>query len=273
MILGVDHIALSCGHAAADAEVLEAAGFEASFCDEGAANREQKKPFLQAYEPLHDIAFCRLAGGVAVELTQHCAPLTRGLSPFQLLANGPLPHSEPWEGPEPPVGPEIWSAALGVEPPRAAVWTPFEAQYWYVPSRDEQAPVVYQTLGVPVTDLTAAEVFWSGALGFKPVNRDPGGAWALLRLKSPIPAWGLDVLLAAGPARAEPYLDQAGFPCLALLCSKMDHDLGAVAGAGASRASEAFVVEVGGRELMVALLCDPDGNLVELLQVAKKKKK
>lgn len=273
MILGVDHIALSCADAAAGVGPLEAAGLEAAFCQEGAPNREQKRPFLRQYDPLHSIAFCRLPGGVALELTQHSAPLARGGSPFQLLANGPLPHSDPWDGEEPPMGADIWSAALGVQQPQAAVWRPFEAQYWYVPRRDEAAPAMFQTLGVPVGDLHSAVAFWSGALGFRPVDRDASeeARWARLRLRSPIPAWGLDVLLAQGPSRAEPCLDDSGFPCLALLCSNMNHDLGAVANAGASRASEVFQLEVGGRELTVALLRDPDGNLVELLQVAKKR--
>ena len=72
MIVGVDHLTFGVNDLCAGVRVIEALGFERAFTREGVANDESKKPYLQRWQPEHDISLLRPRDeGVAVELVKH----------------------------------------------------------------------------------------------------------------------------------------------------------------------------------------------------------
>lgn len=71
MILGVEHIALSCVNIETGVAGLSARGFAPAFVERDIPNAPEKRPLLHAYAARHDIASCRARTGIAIELTNH----------------------------------------------------------------------------------------------------------------------------------------------------------------------------------------------------------
>src|SRR5262245_38618011 len=111
MILGADHIAVSCWDIQDASQQLDAAGYRVRFLQEAVPNRLAKQRFLAAYEPSHAIAYCQAEEGLALELTRHASPLCKAPSPYQVLLGAPLPGSLPFSDVEPAWG-AAWRAAL-----------------------------------------------------------------------------------------------------------------------------------------------------------------
>ena len=237
MILGVDHIALSCDDLAAGCAVLEAAGWGIRFREDALPNHPAKRPFLRQYHTRHGVAYARGARGLAVELTAHGTPLARPVGGYHVSGIGAPPA---WAD-----LPATWTAPTGP---------------------DVMLAVEHVALGVP--DLATARAFWCDGLGARLVAESASAVQ--VRFAAPVPSLEGDLHLALDPdAPVAPALDDAGFPCLALLCSDVAADAERALRAGATRRSGRFDLTVAGRPLRIELLAGPSGELVELIQLAR----
>ena len=63
-----------------------------------------------------------------------------------------------------------------------------------------------------------------------------------------------------------PHLDDAGFPCLALISNRVAEDQNNAIEMGGRDASEKFALEIGGKMLEIVVLRGPDNELVELIE-------
>ena len=271
MILGVDHIALSCEDVVYGAKLLGEVGYRAKFVQEDVPNHPAKRYLLMSYDPLHSVAYCQAQGSVSVELTQHSSPLLDAVSPYQVLLNTPPANVAPSVEDLSPSWENAWRAALRCSQPVAALWRPFHAQFWYDAGRDEPSLGFVRALLVPITDLSVSERFWVKGLGCRVVNRgvaEDKRRWAHVAFHALVPAWSLDVVLVEGEGGgALPYyLDDAGFPCLAVITNRMTEDQDSAMEMGGRDASEKFALEVGGKVLGIVVLRGPDNELVELIE-------
>lgn len=267
MILGVDHVALSCADVAAAAAGLAASGYTVRFAQEDVPNRESKAHLLTRYQPLHAIAYCQGTAGVAIELTQH-GPLPEGPpSPYAVLLHGPLAPSEfgedarDWRS-------QVWRETLGCAEPQSGRWLTANAPYCYDGAARLEPGV--RAILLPVSDLERSVQFWKTAMGCRVRSRsapDADRSWILLSFRTPVPAWCLEVVLVQQPP-PEPYaLDARGFPCVAALTTSLEADLAAALQAGASESTGTFEVFVNGKTLTVAVFRGPDGELLELIEI------
>jgi len=71
VILGVEHIALSCADIETGVAGLAARGFAPAFVERDIPNAPEKRSLLHTYTARHDIASCRAQAGIAIELTNH----------------------------------------------------------------------------------------------------------------------------------------------------------------------------------------------------------
>lgn len=273
MIVGVDHIALSCENVAQGAELLRQVGFRAKFIQERVPNPAAKRNLLRSYEPSHSIAYCQAEGSVSLELTAHSRLLGGIPSPYQVLLNRFPDHSVFWEGELPPSWESAWRTSMGCIRPRSAKWTPFQAQFWCDAESDGVSLKFVRALLLPVNDLSVAERFWVQGLGCQRINRGETKTrnnWLQVGFRAPVPAWCLDIVLVEMElARVLPLIDDAGFPCLALISSRLGRDKEVALGQGAREASDEFNLEVGGRVLNILIMRGPDNELVELIEFSK----
>ena len=270
MILGVDHIALSCEDVVHGAEVLGRVGCRAKFVQEGVPNHPAKRHLLTSYDQLHSVAYCQAEHSVSVELTQHSSMLRGAISPYQVLLNRPLANATPFVGGLSSSWKSAWRAALGCRQPVAALWHPFHAQFWYDAQCDGPSVGFVRAVLVPITELSVSERFWVRGLGCRVVNRgvtEDGYRWARVAFHAPVLAWSLDIVLAESDrADALSYLDDSGFPCLAVITNRLTEDQDTAMEMGGRDASEEFALEVGGKPLEIVVLRGPDNELVELIE-------
>lgn len=271
MILGIDHIALSCENIIHGVNLLGKMGYRAKFIQEYVPNNPAKTHFLMSYDPLHSLAYCQIENGISIELTQHSSPLRNMNSPYQVLLNSPsanlLPFddwnlSNSWD--------VVWCAALGCDKPVAALWRLFHAQFWYNSMYNESSSGFIRGILVPVDSLTVAEKFWCRGLGCRVVNRGmtaDGRRWGCIAFRAPIPAWSVDIILAESDViPALSFMDDAGFPCLAIITNRIDEDRDRAMEMGGQDASEKFALEIGGKMLEIIVMRGPYNELVELIE-------
>ncbi|MCC2667806.1 MAG: hypothetical protein K0Q72_277 [Armatimonadetes bacterium] len=267
MILGVDHLALTCTDLDAASQQLAASGFPIRFSQRDIPNFAGKAPLLAEYQPLHSMAFCEGTGTTSIELTLHGAQMAPARASYELLLS--VQRSDSWsEWPPPTDAGKIWEDAFGLPAVRCGTWADSGALFWFEPETTTAAGV--RALLVPVRDLDHAIGFWKGALGLRGLTEGStaGRRWARGRFVSPVPAWCLDVVIAeVEELPPTPSLDAPGFPCLALLSTDAHRDEAKLLAAGGTESTGVFEVIIDGKGLQVVVLRGPDGELVELLQV------
>jgi hypothetical protein len=269
MILGVDHIALSTDDVNRGVELIGKTGFKTKFIDNGIPNLPAKRDFLKLYRPTHSIAYCQSESGVSIELTQHELPLQGVHSAYEILLDTSPVDSVFFTGSPPPDYKNVWSASLGCGQPVMKMWPSFHTFFWCDTQNNGISSALIRALLVPVTDMPVSEAFWVKGLGCNVIARgvtDGGSNWTHIIFRTPVPAWSLDVILAQSEQVSEPpYLDEPGFPCLALISNSLSKDKEKARSTGARKVSDEFKLEVGGKLLTIVLLRGPDNEIVELI--------
>ncbi|MBI4644098.1 MAG: hypothetical protein HY743_10355 [Deltaproteobacteria bacterium] len=245
MILGVDHLALSCENIDQGAKLLAALGYRPKFIQKDVPNPVAKRHLLRTYGALHSLAYCHPGEHVALELTQHSGQLRPLLSPYQVLFQGPPGDALPWPGDLPPSWESAWRLGLNCLRPEPLKWPSLQAQFWFDAGRDNPAPGSVRALLVPVHNLSRSEMFWTRGLGCRALQKgetEQGEGWLHLAFQAPVPAWRLDlVLVESDAARPPAFLDDPGFPCLALISSSLARDQDAAGEMGAREISDEFL--------------------------------
>jgi hypothetical protein len=265
MILGIDHIALSCDDIHRGADELRNFGYTVSFVESSLPNNRVKEAILKDYEPTHALAYCQLPNAVAIELTQHSAKFQNAGSYYQVMFASKPAHTS--NGVKPSFAPQCWQVAQGFEESKFGVWDCFKSTIWH--QCEEAGGGRIKSVAVPTTDIEVSLKFWTAGLGCKLVEQGSfeNARWASLRFVSPIQAWCLNLLLiqTAG-ADAPPYLDDPGFPCLALLTNSLSKDMERALEAGGVSCGSHFETMVNDKCLQIALLRGPCGEPVELIE-------
>ena len=271
MILGVDHLSLSCEEIDSAVGLLVQAGYRVQFIERRLPNHPSKRSFLKRYQPLHAVAYCEAKIGVSIELTEHGALGSDGIKEggYQPWLSAPPPDVVPLRGLR-----NYWTSALesalGSLRPHAGFWMPFQAEVWY-DERGSLPQMAIPAVMVPINDLKRSGAFWRNGLGATLLGEgtDPdGNAWLRFSFLAPLPKWSLDVILVEVQEVGGPtFLDSKGFPCLALLTTDLAGDYERLKEQGAMEFSGEFPLGINGRALKVALARGPGGEIIELVQV------
>jgi hypothetical protein len=267
MILGVDHIALSCINLQQSVKVLEKSGYICRFTESKLLHHPAKLFLLRNDTSTHAIAYCQPPDGVAIELICNNTPLNGPGSLYQVVFSS-APHET-----------EVVSdkddficnllRKLFNHTVQKALWHPFNIPIWHTSFLSKLDSSLISLVVIQESDISAAERFWMKGLGASIIRRKEV-EWILLAFRSPIKTWKLDVLLVQSICDTTiPYLDDAGFPCLALITTNLTEDVHKAVSEGALEASEPFSFVVGGKKLMIALLRGPGNELIELIQINK----
>lgn len=265
MILGVDHIALSCAEVDGAIGVLADSGFTAHFVERDAPNRVEKRPLLRSYSELHSLAFCRPSRGVAIELTAHGNALARSApSPYRVLFTA-SPGGVVADGASDRAA-EVVAQCIPCHRLTGGSWKPFSTDVLWDDAAEPRPPTI-RALVVRAPSLAVAEDYWTRGLGCEKRGGD-GDRFAHLFLKSPLPNWALDIVLVHEPHAEQPTIDSPGFPVLALISNRLDEDLARLLSLGAKATSE-FALRVNGKALAIGVVRGPDDNLVELIQIGR----
>ena len=267
MILGVDHLALSCADLAAALSAIRAAGYTVQFMHERLPNSATKRPFLSVYEPVHAMAYCRPQRGAALELTQHAAPLKEQASFYQVLLKTPPSGTTPFRG-TPPCSLRLWNVALNTAGAQAVIWAPFGAQCWRMDAPTSDAGSCVRAVAMPAVQLKRSVMFWTQGLGCRLIARgaERGRGWVHLSFRAAISAWSLEFILVEAGGVRRPNLDAAGFPCLAFLSTDLAGDRRRLREQGAAEIGEASSHEINGKRLRMIIARGPSEEIVELIE-------
>jgi len=260
MIVGVDHLALSCDDVDAAGVLLRASGYREAFVERDLPNSEVKGPFVHELHATHSIAYYEADGGTPVELTNYGGPVSDAPAHYSALVAAPTGESAAGDG-----WGAVWEAA-GYGRAAAYEWPGLGATVWAV--EDAGAPAVRAVLS-PAHDVDRATGFWRDAVGLRLAaeGSTENRRWARVELAGPVPGWGLGLVVAEGAPRPDARLDDRGFACLGLLCTSLERDGARLLAGGAVETSGRFDVTVHGRPLAVAFFRGPDGELIELIEV------
>jgi len=263
MIMGVSHITLSCENIEADSKWLVNSQGKIKFVHSDLDNHPAKRAFLQEYETKQGMAFCQMSRGPAIELTQHSAPLTYGNSPYQVFWSSPPKNIRP-EIQKSHAYEKIWRESIKCKKPKRFLWLPFKAQIWFDEKNTDVTECFIKAVLLPVRDLDRAIHFWCNGLEFR--ITEEGAGWKKLSFRSIMESWSLDLILAVcHPLTARPLMDVEGFPCLSMLCTKIERASSKISKSNSKSTSGIFDINVNNKTLKVALFQGPDDEIVELI--------
>ena len=255
MIIGVDHIAMSCLSFDRSVNFFHDAGYSIKFINSNVPNPQAKTPFLYKYNNLHSVAFCQSAKGLPIELIQHGKAFAVSVGAFlpvftHLPKDAQLLRDDMWniEGMKQKFCQFRGSSTIAM----------VEADVL----EDETSLYITQVV-LPCNDLNASRNFWN-KIGFRTIG-DSGKANELL-FTAPIPQWNLKLHLVETDNPNNSMLDSQGFPCLALLSTQINEDLLQLTQNGINEFLGPFEIRIDGKDLQLAMLRGPDKEIVELIQ-------
>jgi catechol 2,3-dioxygenase-like lactoylglutathione lyase family enzyme len=264
MILGASHITLGCNNLDAAVASLEGYGYRPDFLDRNVINNPSKQSILAADCKIHGIGMLRSAGGFPIELVHYRDQMPdrfgRYVGVFE-AARAPAGANDM----------DFWGSFAGMPSDMVSKWATgmignLNAPAFFV--RGVQANTGLRQVVLPVSDLGSARRFWCEVLGFALVRETKESAE--VRFASPVAAWTLQLILVTSPpSKARSVLDAKGMACLSLISSNVADDVLRVIAGGARLQTEIFAIPINGRNMKVAILTDPDGAFVELLQIVR----
>ncbi len=264
MILGASHITLGCSDLDAAVASLRDYGYLPEFIDRNVINNPSKQPILTAHCEVHGIGLLRSEHGFPIELVSYQEKMPDGFGRYigvfeTARAVGPAENID-------------FGASLSRMPSDvASKWAlgtigDLDAPAFFV--RGAQTNAGLRQVVLPVGSMERAQHLWCNVLGFTVISET--GGWAELEFVSPVAAWRLRlVLVASPPPKERSALDARGMACLSLLSSNVAGDVPRLVAGGAQLLTEIFPIPINGRNLKVAILADPDGAFLELLQVVR----
>jgi hypothetical protein len=265
MILGASHITLGCCDLDAAAKSLEGFGYHPDFIDRNVTNNPSKRSVLSGDYRLHGIGLLRSQTGFPIELISYQNRMADAFGRFVGVfetararedATNEIDFDRSFSG-MPSNVVSTWAAGIVGN---------LHAPAFFV--RGSQTNGGLRKVVLPVSDLASALRLWCFALGFGLVRET--NELAELQFVSPVAAWRLHlILVASAPPKARTVLDAKGMACLSLLSSSVTDDVPRVVAGGARLKSEIFPISVNGRKMKVAILADPDGAFVELLEIVR----
>jgi catechol 2,3-dioxygenase-like lactoylglutathione lyase family enzyme len=265
MIMGASHITLGCRDVDVAAVGMREYGYFTEFVDRRVINNLSKQSILASRCDLHDIALLRSDGGFPIELIsyQNEIPDVFGRYIGVFGSAGQIRSDDN--------NSDLISIVSGLSARSVSESHPGKIADLDVPAlffQEAETKMGLAQIVLPVSDMNRAKRLWCGALGFSVEQQ--GAETAVLKFVSPIAAWRLRMLLVGSPLPAtRPVLDAKGMACLSLLSSNVAEDVARAIAGGARLETEIFAISINGRNMKVAILTDPDGAFVELLQIVR----
>ncbi len=276
MILGVDHLALSCDDLYDASEAMKELGFEIKFIQENMPNHPSKISFLRSYHKFHSLAYCWNRNFVSIELIKHQSQLNNFISHYQILLSCSVPKLAPILD-EPLLSSirsflTVWQHNFDDILPRPSRWELFKTSMWYDERGCNSSSAFVKSVLLPVSDFEGSKNFWTEGLGFQVIKngtiRDK--KFFSLHFKAIVPRWSLDLILTENDEiKNVPYLDDAGFTCVAFLTNNIEGDCKFLMQYNTKNKGEIFDLEVGGKELKIVVLRGPSHELIELIELVK----
>jgi hypothetical protein len=267
MILGVEHIALSCDNLLQSIDAVKTLGYTDKFVQKDLPNDLAKTDLLRTYEPFHSIAYCQKPDSISIELTQHSEPLKQSPSFYQVHFAIKPEHCS--NGIQSALLPALWQSSLDLQSPQSGIWSPFKSVVWYENALTQPASNAITSIALQVRNLKKSYHFWTEALACRPINQGNtnGQEWSVLSIVSPVPSWSLKVVLVESQSPSKkPFLDDSGFPCLALITNNLKQDAAKALQAGGHSSANEFISSVNGKILQIQLVRGPDQELIELIE-------
>jgi len=271
VILGVDHVAVSGKELDRERQALEQLGFRCRFIGSGVTNVESKSPLLRKRNPLHDLAVFDGAEGTALELTVHRTPRRAGTNmgfvPLLKLETVAFQNLEFVEDSPKDIATAI-EAAFGIEMVRLFRSPALDATIWAVPGN---VLAFLATIRI-VKDLSESTKFFGDGLGIKPKSASNSGPrpWVRFDIGSQIQRWRSSILLCEKREESETarqLLDDAGYPCLALLSTDLASDVARLKANGARTDTVDFELVIDGKAFLFSIIIGPSGEIIELMQL------
>jgi hypothetical protein len=273
MIIGASHLTLSCERIDEAIREIGRLGFRPSFADLNLPNSPRKKPFLRSYTPFHGIALCKGGRGVPIELVGHGGPPKASSGGFRPIVSVPAGEGSMPEMPSDPELAAVVGQAFGVKAVRGVRLRDPGCEIWTAAGAKGGSSGGVLGVLLEVSDLSVAELFWVSALPCRKIQEDRRGTprkWVKLVVAAPVPEWSLEIVLVERRDAAEwpaAVIDQAGFPCLAMLSTDLTGDCALLERFGAADPSGPFTLDVNKRRIEVELVRGPSQELIELIQV------
>lgn len=271
MILGVDHVAIAGRGGANEGEALEAFGLKRRFAGVGIANAAQKKKFLRRYDPTHDLALFDGDSGTAIEITNHRVErgsvAEYGFVPLLKLRDANHGGLKEADAPRDVAAAVIAAFEVGDVSYR---WMPdFSAPVWI--ALGEKTGLAGLVLAAANFDATVR--FFSEGFGLVPrTGSTKSRQWVRFDIRSMVPRWNSSLLIygaLAGEDAVQPRLDDAGFPCLALLSNDLAADQERLLAVFPDTEIARFSLTVDRKPLDFLLATSPGGHIIELIQARK----
>ena len=247
MILKLDHVAFATDSPTADISLFTSLGWTVRFAETDIANPGIKQGLMRHFCPRQGVTLLDHPHGPSVELLDH-GP-TVGVGPLQLVLTGvPTAMREPTGTTAEIAGEHLTEALLDG---RIPVWL-----------KTGDSPGSAGVVALTRAAEPAAEFF--GSLGFRSDEADR----RRLTFSSPIDRTAFSLYLLESPSASGWHLDDDGANCVALVTSALPTELARLSSAGYC-VSESAELVLAGREVTVAFVTGPGGELVELIGVAR----
>ncbi len=264
MILGFEHVTLSCDDVNGAVKILSKIGYSPILAPCWVENHVAKAPLLHKYEPTMYVALLDCPNATRIEIARQSEVKEHDRGAygivFETLKDGVRQRDEDLRAVSHITELELASipfAALSLD----------EVESGLSSARDIRG-VSFLT-----SDITESSVFWAELLGVEAHwSNFAGRRLAKLPFKAAFPRWSLDLYLLETHAAARPkMLDDQGFTNLALIVSDLSHDRDVFVSAGAEVITEVFSIEIGGQSVLAELFRAPSGQIIEVVQVPAKR--
>jgi catechol 2,3-dioxygenase-like lactoylglutathione lyase family enzyme len=261
--MGASHVTLGCSDLDAAVASLGNYGYRPEFIERNVVNNPSKQAILTSDCAFHGIGLLRSEEGFPIELVSYQSSMPDSFGRYVGIFDTAVASSAQ--------NVDLGQFLSGLPSHIVSMWISGTLGNLGAPAlfvKNAQAPAGLRQLLLPVSDLQRALRLWRDVLGFRVVKET--GELAELQFVSPIAAWRLGIVLVAAPEpKDRAGLDARGMACLSMLSSHIEQDVRSVVLGGATLATDVFSIVINDRAMKVAILSDPDGAFIELLQVVR----
>lgn len=265
MILGFEHVTLSCDDVEAAVTALSKFGYSPSLAPCWVENHAAKTPLLHDYQPTMHVALLDCLKRTRIEIARQSNVKEHGEGSYGIIlgAAGEVGDHDFKSTHELVCGSRLLTKIELAALPSTAV---------YVDGSTSAAAGERGIKGVSfrTADIAASCAFWSELLGVEPERSEAVRRRTVtLPFEAAFPRWSLDLHFFEIAASDQPQmLDDQGFTNLALIVSDLSYDRDAFIAAGAEVITGVFSIEIGGQSVLAELFRGPSGQIIEVVQIS-----
>lgn len=271
-LAGFDHISATVLDTTDTTDTADTAGqlqplsYNVKFVESNLPIRPEKEHYMREVCSRHSLALLTSAEGSAVELIRHHDGLDKMHAPYCAVTDAPVAGSSPNTNADQIS--EALTDALGREFTQAelACGLPY-----YAPVGGDAAKKGITMVALPSRDLATSTLFWTEGMGFSEISH--GSGWCLLEFKAVFKTLGVRLLLTQAPDNAcgIRHIDDFGWTSLAFFSKNIHKSSSFLKDAGARDIGTPYPFTVNGNDLKLLFFRGPDNELIELMEVQKRR--